>query len=370
MSRLFEVSQINGMQLANRFVRSATWECMAAEDGSCTTKLVELMTSLAKGGIGMLITGHAFVRLDGQARPHQLGIYKDELIDAFKDMTHSVHNYDSQIVLQISHGGMFTNPKLIGQTPLAPSKVDILSNSLCREMTNTEIEDIIVAFGQAASRAKEAGFDGVQIHAAHGFLLNQFISPAFNHRTDKYGGTVENRARIVKEVLKQVRAVVGETFPILVKLNSQDFIEGGFTLDDSLQAAIILQENGIDAIELSGGTIISGKLSPFRMGTIPEDQEAYYRNEAKALKERLRVPLILVGGIRTFGVAERLVDEGYADYISMSRPFIREPNLISRWKAGDLRKAKCVSDNGCVKAVFNEEEVYCMVEKKETEKID
>ena len=235
-------------------------------------------------------------------------------------------------------------------------------------MTVQDIKELVEAFGLAAQRAKEAGFDGVQIHSAHGYLLNQFISPLFNKRTDSYGGAVEYRYRVLREVLKKVRSTVGHDFPVLVKLNSEDFLEGGLTLNDSLKIGTLLQKDGIDAIELSGGTLRSGSLTPSRVGITTEEKEAYFLEAAKAFKEKLTIPLILVGGIRSLSVAERIIDQGLADYLSMSRPFIREPDLVKRWMSGDLSKATCLSDNQCFGPAMAGEGIYCVVDKKEKEK--
>ncbi len=365
---MFEATEINGMKLANRFVRSATWEGMAGDDGSCTPKLVNLMRELAKGGVGLIITGHAYVRQDGQAGPWQLGVYKDELVPGLREMTQAVHEHSGRIVLQAAHAGFFASASLSRQTPLAPSHVEGLTKSARKEMTLVDIREIVEAFGRAAHRAREAGFDGVQIHAAHGYLLSQFLSPAFNKRTDAYGGPVENRVRALLEVLQRVRTAVGEDFPVLVKMNSEDFLDDGLTWQDSLKVGSLLQEGGIDAIELSGGTLISGKLSPSRMGVKSEDKEAYFREAARAFKEALQVPIIVVGGVRSFRLAERLVEQGYADYVSMSRPFIREPHLVKRWASGEMGKAACVSDNRCFGPAMAGEGIYCVVEKKQKER--
>ncbi|MBT9159235.1 MAG: NADH oxidase [Dehalococcoidia bacterium] len=279
-------------------------------------------------------------------------------------MVRSVHDHGSRIVLQISHAGYFANAKLTGKTPMAPSPVEGFAKSPRKAMTVEDIEQIARAFGQAADRAKRAGFDGVQIHAAHGYLLSQFLSPAFNKRRDLYGGSIENRARIILEVVRQIRAAVTRDFPVLVKINSQDFVDGGLTLEDSLQVGAMLQEGGADAIELSGGTLVSGNLSPSITGILSEEKEAYFRDAAKSFKEKLHLPLILVGGIRSFHLAEQLIAEGYADYISMSRPFIREPDLINRWKSGDRRKSMCLSDSRCRGPLMDGEGIYCVVEKK------
>jgi len=362
--KLFETTEISGMKLRNRFVRSATWEGMADEEGRCTPELSELMVQLARGGLGLIITSHAYVRSDGQAGPRQLGIYEDRLGENLRGMVQAVHQHGAAIALQISHAGYFSSAKIIKQTPLAPSQVAEFAKSPRNEITTKDIQGIITAFGQAAYRAKKAGFDAVQIHAAHGYLLGQFLSPAFNKRKDGYGGDLENRAKILLEVLQEVRRAVGSQFPVMVKLNSDDYLNGGLHLEDSLQVGMMLQQAGIDAIELSGGTMVSGDLNPSRSGILSEKKEAYFRNAGKAFKENLDLPLILVGGIRSFHLAEQLIQEGYADYISMSRPFIREPHLINRWMSGDLRKASCLSDGKCWGPLTAGQGIRCVVEEE------
>jgi 2,4-dienoyl-CoA reductase-like NADH-dependent reductase (Old Yellow Enzyme family) len=365
MSKLFETSEINGMKLANRFVRSATWEGMAADDGACMPKLIGLMVNLAKGGVGLIITSHAYVSPEGQAGPWQLGVYKDELISGLTEMTKAVHDHGGEIVMQLAHAGYFANAKLTGQTPIAPSNAEGFAKGPRQEMTADEIQGVVKAYGAAAKRAQTAGFDGVQIHCAHGYLLSQFLSPAFNQRKDEYGGDILNRARALIEVLREIRQVVGKDYPVLVKMNCQDFIENGLQPEDSLQAGKMLVENGIDAIELSGGVLIGGKLRPSRLGIKSEEKEAYFQNEARTFTREVNVPLILVGGNRSFQVAERIVNEGVADYISLCRPLIREPDLVNRWKSGDLSKAACVSDNMCFEPAMKGDGIYCLTEERE-----
>jgi len=364
MSKMFEATEINGMTLSNRFVRSATWEGMATEEGECTPRLIDWMTELAKGQLGLIISSYAYVREDGKSGPGQIGIYKDDLIPGLRNMTETIHDQGGKVVSQLTHGGFFSNPKLTGKPILAPSDVAGFAKASRKEMTEVDIGEIVEAFGEAARRARDAGFDGIQIHSAHGYLFSQFISPAFNKRNDKYGGSVAQRTRALLEVLGKMRNMVGDDFPILVKLNCEDFIEGGLTLEDSLKVGAMLQKNGMDAIEVSGGTLVSGKFGPSRPGIKTEEKEAYFRDAGKAFKEALDIPIILVGGNRSFRMAERLVKEEYADYISMSRPFIREPHLIKRWAAGDLRKAECVSDNQCFSPGMKGKGVYCVTAEK------
>jgi 2,4-dienoyl-CoA reductase-like NADH-dependent reductase (Old Yellow Enzyme family) len=199
-------------------------------------------------------------------------------------------------------------------------------------------------------------------------LLSQFLSPAFNRREDQYGGGIENRARIHLEVYQAIREVVGANFPVLIKLNCEDFIENGLKLEESLRVGQLLTDAGLDGIELSGGLLASGKSSFSRLGIKSKEQEAYFKDGARFFKNEIAVPLILVGGIRSFEVAERTIEDGLADYISMSRPFIREPDLINRWKAGDHRRSLCKSDNLCFGPALQGEGIYCVTEERENKK--
>ena len=368
MSKLFEPSEINGLKLKNRFVRSATWEGMAADDGAFTPKLIDLMIMLAKGGVGLIITGHAYVQKVGQAHVKQLGIHDDDMIPGLQKIADAIHANGAKTVCQLAHAGFFGNAKLSGQTPIAPSIVEGFAEGPRKEITKEDILDIIEAFATAAKRAQNAGFDGVQIHGAHGYLLSQFISPLFNHRTDEYGGPIENRARMALEVVQAIRESVGNNFPVLIKMNSKEFVDGGLTTEDFVQAGKMLADAGIDAIEVSGGLPIKTTTRSSQLGINKEEKEAYFQEEAKALRRQTDVPIILVGGNRSFHVVERLVEEGVADYISMSRPLIREPNLINRWKAGDFKKSACVSDNMCFQPAMEGKGIYCLTEERERAK--
>ena len=363
MSGMFEPGVINGMELPNRFVRSATWEGMATETGAVTPKLLETMTALARGGVGLIISSHAYVRPEGQASPWQLGVYADDLIDGLSAMTTAIHDCGGKITLQLAHAGNFAAESLIQQPPFVVSDYSELSDSPRREMTAQDIRDLVDAFAQAACRAKSAGFDGVQIHAAHGYLLSQFLSPIFNRRQDEYGGEAEHRARIHVDILRAIRETVGQDYPILIKLNCQDFAENGLSLEDSVRIARLLTDAGYDAIELSGGLLTNRKLSPCRSGINSPDKEAYFKEEAQVFKREIDVPLILVGGVRSLEVAEELVQHEVADYVSMSRPFIREPALINRWQSGDRHKSSCKSDSLCFKPALKGKGICCVTEK-------
>jgi 2,4-dienoyl-CoA reductase-like NADH-dependent reductase (Old Yellow Enzyme family) len=239
-------------------------------------------------------------------------------------------------------------------------------------MTTQDIREIVDAFAGAARRAKSAGFDGVQVHSAHGYLLSQFLSPIYNRRRDEYGEDVRNRARIHLEIYDAVRQAVGKDYPILIKMNCRDFAENGLSLEDSVQIAGLFAGAGFDAIELSGGLLTNKELSPCRPGINSVDKEAYFKEEARVFKQEVGIPLILVGGVRSIEVAEQLIADGVADYISMSRPFIREPDLVNRWKAGDRSRSSCKSDNLCFRPGLKGEGIYCVpkmrAEKRKQEK--
>jgi 2,4-dienoyl-CoA reductase-like NADH-dependent reductase (Old Yellow Enzyme family) len=365
MSKLFEPSSIDGMVLRNRFVRSATWEGLATEAGTPTPRLTELMEALARGGVGLIITGHAYVSWEGRSRTSQLGVYSDERTAQLARLADAVHAASGKIALQIAHGGIRAMASPGGKEAAGASRVHLESGPIGREMDGDELIAVARDFGLAAGRAKSAGFDAVQIHAAHGYLLSQFLSPFFNKRTDEYGGAVRNRARLLLEVVASVREAVGPAYPVLVKMNSEDFLPGGLSVEDMVATAELLETAGLDAVELSGGTILSGKFSFCRTERAePGQDEAYYEGAARAYKEKVKVPLILVGGIRTLKTAERLVSEGLADYVALSRPLVREPYLIERWHSGDTRPAACISDNGCFGPAGEGKGISCTAERR------
>lgn len=368
MSILFESTAINGIKIKNRFVRSATYEAMAGLDGKVNGKLLDCMAELAQGEVGLIITGHAYVTREGQAGPRQMGIYSDAMIESLKQVSSAVHKNGGLVAVQLAHAGK----NGIGKgdyAPFGPSELFEKEVKKASAMTVDDIQRTVKAFGDAAKRAVESNFDAVQIHAAHGYLLSQFLSPYYNKRDDDYGGTLENRAKFLVQVYKEIRKSVGKTFPVMVKINSEDFLEGGTSLEEIIQVSHMLEDLGMDAIEMSGGTFESGKLIPSRAGTSKsEDREAYYREAAKVFKKEIKIPLILVGGFLSFNIAQEVVASGLADYVALSRPLIREPQLIKRWVAGDHKKASCISCNKCFSTLYMEEALHCAVEKKESEK--
>jgi 2,4-dienoyl-CoA reductase-like NADH-dependent reductase (Old Yellow Enzyme family) len=363
VTELYEQTVINGMTLANRFVRSATWEGLATTEGFATEGLANLLVDLAQGSVGLIITGHAYVSPEGQAAPNQLGNHTDAHVSSLKEMVGKIHDAGGKIAVQVSHGGRYAL-KLANGVRLGPSTLESKGKIQCKEMTVGEIHRITAQFAEAGRRARAAEFDAIQIHAAHGYLLSEFLSPFFNNRNDTYGGPIRNRARFLLEVVDAVRREVGSAFPVFVKLNSQEFLEGGYTVEDMLEVASLLEKAGVDAIEMSGGNHVAGifgEFFPARMRKPKGEEVPYYLSEARLYKDRIHLPLMLVGGIRSYEWARRILSEGYADYISLSRPLIREPGLINRWKSGDTAGSACISDNGCFKPALNGQGVFCTV---------
>jgi 2,4-dienoyl-CoA reductase-like NADH-dependent reductase (Old Yellow Enzyme family) len=336
---------------------------LAAEDGRVTPALIRIYEELAEGGVGLIISSYLYVREDGKQTPGQIGVYSDELIPGLAEMAEAVHLRGGKIVGQIVHcGGQADRHRCGGLHPVAPSAVESPGYlEMPRELTTEEIPDMVESFATAARRLQSAGFDGVQLHGAHGYLLAQFLSPLRNRRSDAYGGDLENRARFGLEVFKAVRATVGRDYPVMIKLNASDFLDGSTTEDDACFLASSLADEGIDAIEVSGGTPGSGKLGAARANIRDSSDEAYFLPQAQAIREAApTVPLMLVGGVRSPEVIEKILARGSADYFSMSRPLIREPGLPNRWKSGDRSRAACVSCSGCFLPARRGDGVRCV----------
>ena len=345
MPTLFEPVTIGKLRLKNRLVRSATWDSAADEHGEVTDAAVELFRELGRGGTGLIISGHAFVSPKGQGSPLQYGIHKDEMIPGLRRLTDTVHREGSKIAVQITHCGINSGHlRRLGVTLQGVSHLSEIETPH-KEMTEAEIGSIIADFASAAGRAVKAGFDAVQLHGAHGFLMSQFLSPFFNRRTDRWGGSSQNRRRFHLEVIKAVRQAIGRDFPLMIKLGPQESLEGGLILNEGVDAAKEMAKQGLDAIEISAGG---------RGSTQKEDsdapEQAYFRKDAAAVKKAVGVPVALVGGIRSLKMSNEILESGDADLISMCRPLIREPRLLARWQRGEAKPATCISCNKCMPA--------------------
>jgi len=361
MSILFTASSIKSVKIKNRFVRSATYEGMGTSDWRPTRKLAELYCELADAEVGLIITGGIHVDRDIEFQKarygsFQMAIDRDNCIKDWRKITELVKSYGAKIMMQIYHPG-----RRGGISPIAPSSVtDRALNIKSRVLTISEIKDLVEFFSQACRRSLEAGFDGVQLHGAHGRLINNFFSPITNIRTDKYGGSTENRARFVVEIIERARELVGRHYPLLIKMNCDDFVSGGLNANEAVGLAKIITQAGVDCIEVTGGTPES---LPFikrldRQTITGSHKEAYFRNLSLTIKKAVDVPVILVGGMRTPRVMEEIIEKGIADFISLSRPFIREPVLVKQWKLGGKSKARCISCSECMKVLLEPLKCY------------
>jgi 2,4-dienoyl-CoA reductase-like NADH-dependent reductase (Old Yellow Enzyme family) len=389
MPTLFTPKKIGKMEIENRFVHSATYECMADHNGKVTDKLIKRYKQIAKGGAGLIIPGYLYIMPNGRAMHYQTGIYNDDMIEGLKKLVDVVHNEGSKIAFQLAHSGRQTTKDKIGQTPLAPSRGprDSIYMVKPKEMTEEEIHEVISAFGAAAFRANEAGADGVQIHAAHGYLVNQFLSPFFNKRMDSWGASDENRFRFLKEIVLGVKKYISDRMAVLVKLNTQDHTpKKGITLELAKKYSAWLAELPIDGLEVSCGTIsysmfnmvrgdvptkeivstyplwrrILGKMLLKKMEGKFDLEEGYNLEAAKLIKPIIgKIPLLVVGGLRKVSHMEEVIKNGFSDFISMSRPFIREPNIVDKIREGKADAVACVSCNKCFAAIANDIPVYC-----------
>lgn len=345
--------------LPNRLVRSATWEGMADAHGIPGTRLGDLWADLAYGGVGLIVGGYMHVLPEGQGLPGQTGIFDDQHVEPLAKLVERVHQAGGLIAAQLAHAGRHTHANWIGRQPLGPSGgYNQALKEEIREMDSDYIKKAIQAFGQGARRAKEAGFDAVQLHAAHGYLINQFLSPAFNQRQDEYGGSLENRARFCVEAYQAVRAEVGREYPVFIKMNSDDGVPRGFTVDQAVKVAQELANKGMNAIEVSGGVAGGGKAhrnGPGRVVGGPEE-EGYFLDNALVIKEKVKVPVISVGGWRSVGRITEALNR--LDAIAMSRPLIKQPDLPALWRAGDESPASCVSCGKCL-ATGQQGGIYC-----------
>ncbi|MEW5913173.1 MAG: NADH:flavin oxidoreductase [Thermodesulfobacteriota bacterium] len=363
MADIFTPWQLKDLTIPNRLVRSATWEGLAEPDGTPTYELVNALAALAEGGVGLIITGFAFITQEGKALPKQTGAHIDAMIGPLARIADAVHKCGGLVALQIAHAGGQTKQEWTGQPPVGPSAMQHPAFGPVQELSKDQIADIVEAFALAAGRGKAAGFDAVELHAAHGYLANQFLSPFTNQRRDEYGGDWQGRGRFVFEMLRATRDLVGPRYPVFIKLNSSDCVENGLEPADAVKVAQRLSDMGIDAIEVSGGQPAAGRMGAARKVKEPE-QEGYFLDNAKAIKQVAACPVISVGGWRSRARVEKALDQ--VDAVAMSRPFIRQPDLANRWKAGESQ-VTCISCSGCFKVCVTQG-LGCAQELKEQEK--
>lgn len=323
MKQIFEEVQLNNLKLKNRLVRSATWEGIAKSNGSIEDNAYNIYDELSKGGVGLIINGFTSVSDYDRYFGGMMRLSNDELIPQYKKLTDIIHGNNCAVICQLALGGYYKNGEQF--------EVD--------EMTTEDVKEVISWFVNAAKRAQIAGFDGVQIHAAHFFFLSRFISPLINHRTDNYGGNTQNRARILVEIMQGIREIAPKLH-ITIKINCSDFYSGGLDENECLKVCKILSANGIDSIEVSGnGTSVAG--------IKPIVNEGYFVEFASRLADEIETPVIVVGGLRSKKVMEEVLNKTNIQLLSLSRPLLREPDFPNKLKTGESDISKCVSCNAC-----------------------
>ena len=343
MKSIFEPFTIGTLTVKNRVVRSATLERLA-DNGHITPAAVHVYDTIAKGGAGLIITGMASVEAFAGVGPAMLSAWHKGFAEEAGKLTDAAHSQGARIALQIAHCGLKAEKDANG-FGWGPSPQP--DNPSSRALSPSDIKRITSAFRAAALHAKTTGFDAVQLHAAHGFLLNQFLSPFFNKRKDAYGGSFKNRARLLLEVCEEVRTAVGAHYPVMIKVNSSDLTTPGQTLADFLRLSSHLAQIGIDAIEVSGGILVNAESTPIRTGITSAEQEAYFAPAATALAEEVPVPVISVGGYRSYAVVRDTLENSEIAAIGLCRALIADPDLPKRWQSGDHFTSSCVSCSRC-----------------------
>ena len=343
MTGLFEPLRINQMVLKNRFVRSATLDGLA-DKGMVTDAEVRMYDELARGEVGLIISHGLAPTREGQASPGQLSAYSDEAIPSLKRLTQVVHDNGGMIVAQILHGGWMCRPEVTGFQPVGPSALlHPRSGQAIRELSSEDIISLIDDYVQAARRVVEAGFDGVQLHGAHSWLLSAFLSPATNKRDDDWGGSAARRASFVRHICRGIRKMAGPNYPLMVKLGIRDYHPEGKTAEEGVETARMLEADGVDAIEVS-----EGLEQDFFHHIRPDAVVPYYLDECAQTRAAISIPVILVGGIRTLKDMQKVVGDGVADAVSMCRPFIMNPALVKDIHAAVALGSNCTSCNACL----------------------
>ena len=379
---IFEAARIGGISLRNRFIRSATHEGMGDAEGAPLESLEKMYVRLARGGVGAIVTGYAGVLQQGRSCfPGMLMMHDDALVPAYRRLVEAVHREGASLILQLAHCGVQTRSAVTGMRTVAPSprKDRYYSEEVPQELTEQGIREVIDAFIDSTERARAAGFDGVQLHLAHGYLLAQFLSGYTNRRRDRWGGSLENRFRIVSEIMKGIRQRLGE-YPVLAKMNGYDGMPGGMRPDEAVRVAQMLEASGCSAVEISSGTIAEGlaimrgprvptdalavanfkltalpkllrpgvaRILPLLTPASPKPYRLYNIDAARLIRKAVSIPVVVVGGIHTFEDASRAIEDGTADFVSMSRPFIIEPSIVKRYEEGRHEASRCTMCNYC-----------------------
>jgi 2,4-dienoyl-CoA reductase-like NADH-dependent reductase (Old Yellow Enzyme family)/thioredoxin reductase len=357
--RLFSEITLHTMTLKNRVVMPPMCTNYATIGGAVTDRLIDYYAARAQGGVGLINVEFAYVHPAGKVFDHMLGIYDDKLIPGLQRLSDSVHQRGAKIIIQIAHGGRRVHSDITGLTPVAPSPIPRLNGETPKELSREEIEDLIQAFILAAGRAKKAGFDGVMIHMAHGYLLQQFLSPFSNARMDRYGGDLEGRSRFPLEIVRGVRREVGDDYPLTCRICGDEFLKGGFDLSQSIRLAKMLEANGVNALEVSAGTHETGQV----ITAPPYYPMGFLSPLSEAVKKEVSIPVGVVGRIHTPELAEELLRQGKADLIAVGRGLIADPDWAKKAREGRPEAIRpCISCNqGCSDRMYFQQDISCTV---------
>jgi 2,4-dienoyl-CoA reductase-like NADH-dependent reductase (Old Yellow Enzyme family) len=369
-------ARLGPITLRNRVIKAATFEGMSLR-GQVTDALVDFHRSMAAGGVAMTTVAYCAVSPDGRGAPNEL-VPRRELVPGLRRLVDAVHAEGALINAQLGHAGPVGNSRVTGSRGLAASSGFSPLGTRHHAMTAADIDRVIGDFALAAETLADAGFDAVEIHMGHHYLVNSFMSPRFNKRHDEWGGSVENRARFPREVARAVRGAVGRDVAVLAKFEMEDGVPRGLTVEGSLPIARLLESDGVlDAIELTGGGSLANPMYLFR-GDVPRKEfaatlppalrpvfrlvgprfmpeypfeEAYFWQEASAFRSALSMPIVLLGGITRLDTIEHALDAGF-DFVAMGRALLREPDLVNRMRAGAARESACIHCNKCMPTIY------------------
>jgi len=356
MAGIFDPLKVNKMEMPNRFVRSATMDGMG-DEGRVSDAEVSLYRELGKGEIGLIISHGLSPTKEGQCAPGQVSAQTDESIPSLAKMVNAVHESNGKIAAQILHGGWMCREGVTGMPGVGPSAVVHPRSGLqVRELSGDEIYELVEDYVQATRRIIEAGFDGVQLHGAHSWILSAFLSPVTNHREDEWGGTTEKRTNLVRHICRGIRQLAGPDYPIMVKLGIKDYHPQGKSIVDGIEQAKLLEEAGVDFIEISEG-LEEDFFHHIRLDAM----SPYYLEECRQVKQALSIPVMLVGGMRKLSDMETVIGEGTADAISMCRPFVMDPQLVKNMREGSSDGSECTSCNACYGARRTPGELKCVL---------
>jgi 2,4-dienoyl-CoA reductase-like NADH-dependent reductase (Old Yellow Enzyme family)/thioredoxin reductase len=331
----------------------------ATVGGAVTDRLIGYYRARAGGGVGLINVEFSYIHPTGKVFEHMLGIYDDRLVPGLRRLTQSIHQQGAKVIIQISHAGRRTHSDVIGCLPVAPSPIPRLNGETPRELSLPEIEEMIRDYIQAARRAKEAGFDGVMIHMAHGYLIHQFLSPLSNKRMDRYGRDLGGRSRFALEILKGIRQEVGNDYPVTCRLCGDEFLRGGIDLKEAVQFSRLLEAKGINAIEVSAGT----HETPQVMSAPPYFPMGFLSHLSEGIKKEVNIPVGSVGRIHDPRLAEALLEQGKADLIAVGRALIADPEWPNKAYQGRIDEiCPCISCNqGCNDRMYYQQDVSCTV---------